>query len=87
MAIFNLKRRPVKTLDVDIEGEIFKIPLGASLTPQEAAGLDTIEGTWAFVQKYLSDEVKQMLVIDDYNQIVKAWQEATQKEKAKTMGE
>ena len=85
MAEFTLKQRPAKVLKVNIMDETFSIPLAGSLTPQEAAPLDTQEGTIAFFQNYLSDEVKQVLVIDDYNEITKAWVKASKE--AKTAGE
>lgn len=85
MAEFTLKQKPAKVLKVNIMDETFSIPLAGSLTPQEAAPLDTQEGTIAFFQKYLSDEVKKILVIDDYNEITKAWVKASKE--AKTAGE
>lgn len=85
MAEFTLKKRPVEVLKVNIGDDTFSIPLAGSLTPQEAAETETASGTIAFLQRYLSDEVKQILVIDDYNQITKAWIEASRG--AKTTGE
>ena len=85
MAEFTLKQRPAKVLKVNIMDETFSIPLAGSLTPQEAAPLDTQEGTIAFFQKYLSDEVKKILVIDDYNELTREWIKASKE--AKTAGE
>ena len=86
MAEFTLKKRPPKVLKVNIGDETFSIPLGGSLTPEEAAPLDTREGTIEFIQRYLSDEVKAVLVIDDYNEITKAWIKAS-KEAGQDLGE
>ena len=77
MSEFVLKKKPQKVLKVKIGDETFSIPLAGSITPQEAAPLDTQAGTIAFLQKYLSDEVKEILVIDDYNEITKAWVKAS----------
>lgn len=86
MAEFTLKKKETKVLKVNIGDETFSIPLAGSLTPQEAAPLDTREGTLAFIQKYLSDEVKQILVLDDYNEITQAWIKASNKS-GKSLGE
>ena len=53
MAEFTLKERPKKTLKLNIGEESFNIPLAGSLTPEEAAPLDTQAGTIEFFQKYL----------------------------------
>lgn len=87
MAEFTLERRPVKVLEVHIGDETFNIPLAAYLTPQESATLNTGEGTIAFLQKHLSDEVNQTLTNDDYNQITAAWIKASNEASGKTTGE
>lgn len=77
MAEYTLNKRPTKVLKLNIGDETFSIPLAGSLTPEEAAPLDTREGTIAFFQKYLSKKVIKMLVIDDYNEITQAWIKAS----------
>ncbi len=86
-AEFTLKRQQEKTLKINIGEESFFVPLAGSLTPEEAAPLDTQAGTIAFFQKYLSDDVKKILTIDDYNAITKAWIDASKKNGGKTPGE
>ena len=86
-AEFTLKRKPEKTLKVNIGDESFLIPLAGSLTPEEAAPLDTQAGTIAFFQKYLSEDVRKILTIDDYNAITKAWVDASKKSGGKSAGE
>ena len=85
--IFTLKRKEPDTMRLNIGKESFQIPLAGSLTPEESAPLDTPSGTIAFFQKYLSDEVKKVLTIDDYNAITRAWIEASRKASGKTPGE
>ena len=87
MAEFTLRERPKKTLKVNIGDESFEIPLAGSLTPEEAAPLDTQAGTIEFFQKYLSEEVKHSLVIDDYNELTKAWIKASKVSGGKSAGE
>ena len=87
MAEFTLKPREVETLKLNIGEESFQIPLAGSLTPEEAAPLDTTEGTIAFFQKHLSKDIIAMLKIDDYNAITKAWLDASKKKNKKTPGE
>jgi len=87
MAEFTLKPREIETLKLNIGEESFQIPLAGSLTPEEAAPLDTNEGTIAFFQKYLSKDVIAVLKIDDYNAITQAWLDASKKKSKKTPGE
>ena len=87
MAEFTLKRKPVKTLKVNIGEESFMIPLAGSLTPEELAKLDTAEGTRDYFRKYLSEDVKKVLTIEDYNEITRAWIDASNKAGGKTTGE
>ena len=79
MAEFTLKKKPAKTLKVNIGEESFMIPLSGSLTPSEMRTLDTAKGTQEFIAKHLSPEVAAMLTIDEYNAITKAWIEASNK--------
>ena len=58
MAEFTLKRKPVKTLKVNIGEESFMIPLAGSLTPDELAKLDTAEGTRDYFRKFLFNSTK-----------------------------
>ena len=87
MAEFTLKRKPAKTLKVNIGDESFQIPLSMCLTPEELAPLGTAEGTRDFFRKYLSEDVKKELTIEDYNEITRAWVEASNKAGGKTTGE
>ena len=87
MAEFTLKRKPAKTLKVNIGDESFQIPLSMCLTPEELVPLGTAEGTRDFFRKYLSDDVIKILTIEDYNEITRAWVEASNKAGGKTTGE
>lgn len=87
MESFTLKPKKAKTLRVNIGEESFQIPLAGSLTPAEAAPLDTQTGTIEFFQKYLSDEVKAILTIDDYNELTRAWIKASKVPGGKSAGE
>ena len=87
MAVLTLKKKPTNVLKVNIGDDTFSIPLRGSLTPAEAAPLNTQAGTIAFLQKHLSDEVIEVLTIDDYNQITAAWIKASNEASGKTAGE
>lgn len=87
MAEFTLKRKPAKTLKVNIGDESFHIPLSMCLTPEELAPLGTAEGTRGFLRKYLSEDMKKVLTIEDYNAITRAWIDASNKAGGKTTGE
>lgn len=81
MTEFTLKPQEKKTLKLNIGDKSFHIPLGGSLTPAEAATLDTFKGTREFYNQYLDQEVIDVLTIDDYNAITKAWREASRGDK------
>lgn len=87
MAEFTLRRKEAETLKLNIGEESFFIPLAGSLTPDEAAPLDTPEGTRAFFQKYLSEELRDSLTLNDYEAITKAWVDASKKSAKKKPGE
>lgn len=87
MAEFTLRRKEAETLKLNIGEESFFIPLAGSLTPDEAAPLDTPEGTRAFFQKYLTEDLCASLTLDDYEAITKAWVDASKKRSKKKPGE
>jgi hypothetical protein len=73
MSEFILQRTKPKMWSLTIDDQTFEVPLGGSLTPKEAAPLDTAEGTRAFFQKYIPKKIADTLTIDDYNAITNAW--------------
>lgn len=77
MADFVLIRRPAKMWTVDIDGNIFEIPLGGSMTHDEAEGLETAAGTDAFFLKYIPEPVYKSLTLNERNTLVHAWRKAT----------
>ena len=77
MPEFTLRKKPAKTLKVNIGEESFHIPLAGSLTPKEAATLDTAKGTQDFIKKYLSPEVADSLLIRGNNKPCEADPEAS----------
>ena len=87
MAEFTLKRLEKKTLKLNIGEESYQIPLLGSLTFKEAKNLDTQEGTYAFVKKYIPDKVLDNLKVEEYNQIVAIWKDESQKHAGKNPGE
>lgn len=87
MAEFTLQRREPDTLKLNIGEDSFQIPLAGSLTPDEAAELDTQAGTIAFFKRHLTDEIVAVLTINDYNAITHAWIAASRKVAGKTPGE
>lgn len=87
MQEFTLTPKEADTLRLNIGDESFQIPLAGSLTPDEAAPLDTVNGTIAFFQKYLSKKAIKQLTINDYNAITRAWMDASQKANGMTPGE
>lgn len=86
MTEFTLKHKEAKHLKVNIGEESCLIPLQISLTFPEARGLETPEGTYAFMAKYIPKELLETLRIEEYNQIVQAWKKESEKS-GKKLGE
>lgn len=87
MAEFTLKRRKAKTLKINIDDKSYFIPLSGSMKPKEVAKLDTVEATLEFMRKYIPEEVLDELTQDEYNDIVKAWGEASKEASGLNPGE
>ena len=87
MAEFTLKHVEPKTLKINIDDNSFHIPLQGSLSFKEARTLETPEGTYAFIEKYIPAEVLEPLAIEEYNQIVSAWKKESEKVSRKKLGE
>lgn len=79
MAKFVLKRREPETFDLEIDGETYRIPLAEYLTPAVNDSLNTAEGTRAFFNGYLPEEITKSLTVAEYNDITKAWVKASKK--------
>ena len=74
MAKFVLEESPAtKVLEVVIGEKSYNIPLVSALTFEEAASLETAEGTRLFIQKYIPKDILDPLTIGQYNSIVEAW--------------
>lgn len=87
MAEFTLKRRKAKTLKINIDDKSYHIPLSGSMKPKEVAKLDTVEATLEFMKKYIPGEVLDELTQDEYNDIVRAWGEASKEASGLNPGE
>lgn len=87
MAEFTLKRRKAKTLKINIDDKSYHIPLSGSMKPKEVAKLDTVEATLEFMKKYIPEEVLDELTQDEYNDIVRAWGEASKEASGLNPGE
>lgn len=89
MATLNLNPGARKVLTVNFGEKEVGIPLAGSLKPKEIveAKLNTQEGTLAFFNRYIPEEIAEQLTIDDYNAITKAWANASREAAAMPMGE
>lgn len=87
MAEFTLKRSEEKTLRINVGDDSFEMPLQGSLTWKEALSLETPQGTYAFLKKYIPDKVFNDLKVEEYNAIVEAWKTESLKHTGKTSGE
>ena len=82
-----LERNKVEVLEVEIEGKIYKIPLGTQLKRKDLANLKSEDAVIEFFEKYLGKELMDDLTIGELKTIINAWSEATQKSGGVTVGE
>lgn len=82
-----LERNKREVLEVEIEGKIYKIPLGTELKRKELAGMKKEENVMKFFEKYLGKELMDDLTVGELKQIINAWSEATQKASGVSLGE
>lgn len=87
MTEFTLKPIEAKTIKINYLDESFEIPLQGSLTFEEANMLATPEGTYAFMQKHVPEHIMKTIKVEEYNMILSAYREASEKNSGKKLGE
>jgi len=80
MAMLKLRNKKVKTMSVDIGGDVYKIPLAGSMSIKDLNLAETAEGTLEWLKKYIPDDVVDSLARDDYNLLVNTWAEESKKD-------
>ena len=87
MKEFTLKPAEEKLMKINVGDVSFTMPLQGSLTFAEATLLATPEGTYSFMKKHVPKEVMDILKVEEYNQILKAYREESELQSGKTLGE
>jgi len=87
MTEFTLKPIETKTIKINYLDESFELPLQGSLTFEEANLLATPEGTYAFMKKHVPEYILKTLKVEEYNMILAAYREASEKNSGKRLGE
>ena len=87
MTEFTLKPIETKTIKINYLDESFELPLQGSLTFEEANLLATPEGTYAFMKKHVPEDILKILKVEEYNMILAAYREASEKNSGKRLGE
>lgn len=87
MTEFTLKPIETKTIKINYLDESFELPLQGSLTFEEANLLATPEGTYAFMKKHVPEDILKVLKVEEYNMILAAYREASEKNSGKRLGE
>lgn len=80
-------KREIQVLKVNIGDQSFSIPLAGTLTPRKIASLDTEERTINWFRQYIPDEVAETLTINDWNDLIAAWAQASNENSGMTPGE
>ena len=77
MSEFTLKRKEANTLRLNIGDCSVNVPLAGSITPAKMKQIETPEGTRKFFCEYLPEEISETLTVDEWNEIIRAWQKAS----------
>ena len=80
-------KKEVEVLEVEIEGKTYNIPLGSELTRGKLAELADEDKTMEFFEEYLGKELMDRLKFGQISQIVRAWNDATEKASGLKVGE
>lgn len=87
MKEFTLKPIETKTIKINYLDESFELPLQGSLNFEEANLLATPEGTYAFMKKHVPEKIMKTIKVEEYNMILAAYREASEKNSGKKLGE
>lgn len=87
MTEFTLKPIETKTIKINYLDESFELPLQGSLIFEEANLLATPEGTYAFMKKYIPEDIMKKLKLEEYNMVVRAYREASEQTLGQKLGE
>ncbi len=83
----NNKAVEVEVLEVNIGEATYKIPLGSNMTMKQVKSIQSMESINDFLKDYIPEEVLEELTIIQLTEIIKAWNNATQKSVGMTRGE
>lgn len=77
----------VEVLAIEIGDKTYSLPLAGSMTRKELKALTDEEAVYNLLLKHIPEEVLDTLSMNDYNQLVKAWMDATTESQDATLGE
>ena len=72
------RKKAIKYLTVKIGDESYNVPLAGALRVKELSAMNTVEKTAKFLKKYIPAEIMDDLTMDEYNELVNAWNKASQ---------
>ena len=87
MKEYIIKKKKPKVMKIRFGDESYSIPLAGSLRPCDIKNLETVEATMNFIKKYIPAEVVDELTQDEYNDLIRAWGEASKDESETSVGE
>lgn len=79
--------KQIDTLEVRIGDDSYMIPLGTSMTVKEIKALRSNDDVFAFFGKYIPKKVLENLTLDNLTQILKAWNDETERVSGVSLGE
>ena len=77
----------VEVLAIEIGDKTYSLPLAGSMTRKELKALTDEEAVYNLLLTHIPEEVLDTLSMNDYNQLVQAWMDATTESQDATLGE
>ena len=80
-------KKEVPVLKVNIGDKSYSVPLAGTLTPKKILALNTEAKTINWFKQFIPKEVAEELTVDDWNELIAAWGEASREESGMMPGE
>lgn len=87
MAKVNIGGARVNVLEVVWQGKTYKVPLAGSMKRKDILKLDSEEAVHAMFTKYIPEDVLDDMTLDEYRQLIDAWNAANTNKDDASLGE
>lgn len=80
-------KKEVPVLKVNIGDKSYAVPLAGSMTPKQIMALNTEAKTINWFRKFIPTDVAEALTVNDWNELIVAWGDASREDSGMTPGE